>query len=223
MAHSTHGEQELVEALVALASATTPDDVEARRSEVGALLGERGPWTTLLDTLADRSLQVHRLERLATQDPLTGLANRRSFAQALKRELQRRRRVRGPAVVLLDLDGLKDLNDRFGHGAGDDAIRATAGRCLACVRAEDLAARLGGDEFAVLLPDTDLEGARIVAHRLRDAIEGTRVCGEPLRVSVGIAVTGPDGDNEGSLLAVADERLYRDKRQRKGQGLALVA
>ncbi|HJL19629.1 MAG TPA: GGDEF domain-containing protein [Sandaracinaceae bacterium LLY-WYZ-13_1] len=215
--------EEIVAALTALASAESPLEVERHRRAAIRVVGtDVDGLHALVEALADRSKQVWELERLATEDPLTGLANRRAFRQALVRELARRRRTRGPAVILLDLDGLKEINDRFGHAAGDEAIRLAAQACVASVRAGDLPARLGGDELALLLPDTDIDGAWVVADRVRGALEASTVCGVPLKVSLGVAVAGPDGDDEGSVLARADARLYEDKRDRKS-GLRLVA
>ena len=127
------------------------------------------------------------------------------------------------AVVLLDLDGLKRLNDELGHAAGDRAIVALAESAAQLVRGTDLVARLGGDEFAVLLPGASLEGARKLASRLRTEIERRTVEGRALRVSIGIAGCGEDqGPSEG-LLVRADQDLYRDKSQRKTKSNCVAA
>ena len=139
--------EELVHALKALVSADGPMELERQWRQAAKLLGEDSQgMRALVDALAEKSIRVYELERLATEDAMTGLANRRSFADALRRELARRRRAGGPAVLLLDLDCLKEINDRFGHAAGDEAIRLAAVACLEQVRAGDLVARLGGDE-----------------------------------------------------------------------------
>ncbi|HBQ18982.1 MAG TPA: hypothetical protein DEF51_50280 [Myxococcales bacterium] len=210
--------EELVHALKALVSADGPMELERQWRQAAKLLGEDSQgMRALVDALAEKSIRVYELERLATEDAMTGLANRRSFADALRRELARRRRAGGPAVLLLDLDCLKEINDRFGHAAGDEAIRLAAVACLEQVRAGDLVARLGGDELAILLPDTHVGGAEIVAERVREGIESQSVCGVRLRVSMGLAVAGPDGHDGAEVLAAADERMYEDKRARKGQ------
>ncbi|MGE0790452.1 MAG: GGDEF domain-containing protein [Sandaracinaceae bacterium] len=212
-----HLNPETLTALTDLAAATNPLEVERRRRAIERRAGEMSSeLTKLVDAVAERALRCCDLERLATEDPLTGLANRRSFHIALDRELARRSRGRGPSVILLDLDCLKEINDRFGHAAGDTAIRHAAKSCVNSVRGGDLVARLGGDEFAVLLPDTDFQGANVVADRIRDAIEACSVNGVPLKVSLGVAIAGPDGDDGAAILAEADERMYADKTVRRG-------
>ncbi len=169
----------------------------------------------LLDAMLQRVRRIEELERLAGHDPLTGIANRRVFREALDRELARVRRHGGSVgVVLLDLDELKLLNDRFGHATGDEAIIKTARRCRATVRAGDLVARLGGDEFAVVLPETDALGARMASLRLRLAVESEQVRSRPLRVSVGSASSQGEMDAE-ALLHAADRDLYADKASRR--------
>jgi diguanylate cyclase (GGDEF)-like protein len=153
---------------------------------------------------------------MAGRDPLTGVANRRTFSDALARELARHARTgQGVAVILLDLDGLKWINDTHGHAAGDAAIVSVARACEALLRTTDLVARLGGDEFVVLLSDVDEGGARVVARRVQAGIEKAVVAGSELRVSVGIAVAEAHGAKSEDLLAEADRQLYVDKRGRK--------
>ncbi len=213
----------LVSVLTELAAASNPEEVEGKRRELEHALREKYPSVApLVDAVAERALRCSELERLASEDSVTGLANRRAFSAAVRRELARRRRGLGPCLVLLDLDGLKEINDRFGHAAGDEAIRLTARACVASVRGGDLVARLGGDELAVLLPDTDLGGAKVVAERIRNAIEAEEVRGKPLRVSLGVAIAGPDGDDAAAILELADARMYDDKNRRR-HGLRLVA
>ncbi len=172
-------------------------------------------YEPLLAAMLARIRQIEELEQLAGHDPLTGVANRRAFQEALERELARVRRHGGSVgVVLLDLDELKPINDRFGHAAGDEAIVKVARQCRETVRAGDLVARLGGDEFAVVLPETDALGARMAALRLRLAVESARVRERPLRVSVGSAASRGDLDSD-ALLAAADRDLYADKESRR--------
>lgn len=214
---------DVIQSLAALAVADTPHAVErSRRTALNAAKGD-AHYMLLIDAIARKASRVFELERLATEDSLTGLANRRSFNAALGREFARRRRGRGPAVVMIDLDCLKTINDEHGHGAGDEAIRLTAEACVEAVRGGDLVARLGGDELAVLLPDTDAEGARAVAERIRATVETQQVCGVPLRASLGVAIAGPDGDDHASVVQTADARMYQDKRRRKEHILRLVA
>jgi diguanylate cyclase (GGDEF)-like protein len=161
-----------------------------------------------------------RLERLSHEDPLTGLANRRRWDAELAEACAAARRTgTSLAVVLVDVDRFKQINDRYGHSGGDEALRLIAGALTSRVRAGDVVARLGGDELAVLLPGTDLGRAVGLAEHLRVAalqLElGLRDAGPgPLTLSLGVAVaTGRDAVPE--LLTVeADAQLYRAKATR---------
>jgi diguanylate cyclase (GGDEF)-like protein len=159
-----------------------------------------------------------RLERLSHEDPLTGLANRRRWDAELAEACAAARRTgTSLAVVLADVDWFKQINDRYGHGGGDEALRLIAGALTSRVRAGDVVARLGGDELAVLLPGTDLGRAVAVAEQLRGAaLElGLPDAGPgSLTLSLGVAVaTGRDAVPE--LLTVeADAHLYRAKATR---------
>lgn len=155
---------------------------------------------------------VARLERLSREDPLTGLANRRSFDEALARELSEVRRHGGDvAVILCDVDHFKRVNDEQGHAAGDHVLRTLAAGMGDTARAEDLVARIGGDELAVLCPQSDLDEAVEVALRLADA---TARSGTGATLSVGVgAATGGDL-TPATLLARADADLYRAKETR---------
>jgi len=151
------------------------------------------------------------LELLATTDELTGLANRRRFHQELERELAAARRYRTPlSLLLLDLDGFKEINDTHGHQAGDQALHAIAQALQAEVRAPDLAARIGGDEFAVLLPQTGRAAAAVLAQRLARMVAGS--LSPPLSVSTSIGIATADGERDVDLLAAADASLYQGKR-----------
>jgi diguanylate cyclase (GGDEF)-like protein len=153
---------------------------------------------------ADRRRLVSELETLARTDPLTGLPNRRAWDETVIRELARARRDRTElCIAVLDIDQLKLVNDRSGHAAGDELLRATAARWLSALRASDYLARIGGDEFAVLLPDCPADEARLVVSRLRKAEIGPSY-------SAGIAAW--DGDEAAAnLLHRADMALYTAK------------
>jgi diguanylate cyclase (GGDEF)-like protein len=180
---------------------------------VGLLFG--GP---ILRTLGD----FRRVASQATTDSLTGLANRWTFDEELALEWRRAERVGDPlALILLDIDNFKTINDTQGHQAGDEVLRVVGEVLATSVRQVDLAARYGGEEFAVIVPETDLGGAIDLAERLRTALEseeielqnGTRLS---VTASFGAAVKGdlPGGEK---LVAAADERLYEAKRAGKNQ------
>jgi diguanylate cyclase (GGDEF)-like protein len=163
-----------------------------------------------------------RLSALAYEDPLTGLANRRGFEVELDRALGSARRYRGSiSLLMIDLDGMKQVNDRWGHPVGDEALRRVADVLRASLRSNDLAARLGGDEFAVVLPATSAEGAERVARRIRSRIASLSLPhGVRLSASVGMAVL--DGEGAASaggsaLVARADAALYAAKRGGKNR------
>ena len=214
----TDGDEPLVLALMHLANAHDSEAARHALLQVTRMLGERAHvYGPLLDALIARAQEVSKLRELADRDELTGAANRRAFNDALRRESARCRRTgHSLAVLYVDLDGLKTINDVHGHRAGDEAIRAVADACHEIVRASDLVARLGGDEFAVLLPDVDRKGAEIVRDRLRERIERAVVAGQQLRTSIGLAVMGAqDTMSHETLVAQADAELYRDKQERK--------
>ena len=177
---------------------------------------------------AERLLDFfHRRERelirLATTDPLTGLANRRAFFDALEIEVARSRRYPRPlSLLMVDVDGLRVVNDTRGHPAGDRVLAALAAILREGVREVDLPARYGGDEFAVLLPETPLDGAAIAAERLRAAVAGASFDdGLVLTLSVGVAATPPLEADAEKLVAEADAALYRAKNA-GGNRVALI-
>lgn len=154
-----------------------------------------------------------RLAQLASTDELTGLANRRRFTEALRLELARARRTGDPlALVLADVDHLKQINDTFGHPAGDAAIRHVASRLRQGCREIDLAARLGGEEFGLILPGTDRAGAVAVAERIRrDLADSTVASMGSVTASMGVTTFPHDGLLERQIVEAADARLYAAK------------
>lgn len=159
---------------------------------------------------------------LAITDPLTGLANHRQLVQALEAEIKRSRRTAQPlAVVLLDLDGLKQINDRHGHLAGSLAIRRVAEALLGSCRGTDTAARFGGDEFALVLPETGEAAAWHVARGIADRL-ATDAEKPNVSISVGVAVYPGNGETVEALLNAADVALYetKERRRAKPSGLA---
>src|SRR6058998_2798460 len=171
----------------------------------------------LAAAVAERTEAVDRLRRLAVSDPLTGLSNYRQLAHALDAEIRRSSRTDRPfAVVLMDLDGLKKVNDRYGHLVGSMALRRVAETLLGSCRGIDTAARFGGDEFALVLPETGDAAAWHVARRVAERVarDGEQ---PPLSVSVGVAVHPRDGTTLEALLNAADRSLYDSKARRRSR------
>jgi diguanylate cyclase (GGDEF)-like protein len=160
--------------------------------------------------------QLADLALASRRDPLTGLPNRRAFDEDLAREAARAARTGAPlAVVVLDVDRFKAVNDAHGHAAGDAVLRAVAARAAGAIRAGDVLARIGGEEFAILLAGADLARAVEAAERVRRALAGLPVeaAGRALAVtaSFGCAALGA-GEAPHALVARADARLYQAKR-----------
>lgn len=159
----------------------------------------------------DNARTHSELQRLATTDELTGLANRRRFQIELEREIASASRYHSPlSLLLLDLDNFKAINDNYGHSIGDHALRLVAQSIQRRLRAPDLVARLGGDEFAVLLPQTDRAAAESLARRLKTAIETAPAPFPTTTVSIGISTH--DRGEAADLLEAADRFLYQAKR-----------
>lgn len=157
-----------------------------------------------------------RLEQQVRTDALTGLLNRRGLEADAQRELAASRRLQAPlAVVVLDLDHFKDLNDSYGHAAGDTALVAVSGLLAHCLRRSDLLARLGGEEFVAVLPARDGARAGLVAERLRSRLEALRIDYEgnvlAVTASFGVTVAAPR-ESWPELLLRADAALYEAKR-----------
>jgi diguanylate cyclase len=252
-----------------------PDDVEKTEREAASLadgtktvqfqnryLGKGGEvhwmeWTSIplpdegliygvARDITDRKALEQELQRLSQHDPLTGLFNRRRFEEELRRQLAYTRRYgRGGALLMIDLDRFKQINDELGHAAGDEALREVARILRDNLRAGDtlardsiapgaeaeaeveaIVARLGGDEFVALLPEADAAGASLAAERLAEAvgespleIDGRRV---ELRVSIGVATFDECGlPGEIDLLAAADRAMYVAKAGGGGAKLAV--
>ena len=166
----------------------------------------------------DRSDESNRI--MAALDPLTGVANRRSLISALDRDVSRAIRTHQPiALMMVDIDHFKHVNDRYGHPAGDEVLCSVVSVLRQRVRAQDLVGRYGGEEFMVLLPDTDLVGAEQLARELCKAVEESRCLAqgagpEGVEVTVSIGVFGghlESGDSWDMLIAAADRALYEAK------------
>ncbi|RZA33754.1 MAG: diguanylate cyclase [Lysobacteraceae bacterium] len=212
-------------AVIFISGLDRPED-EANGLKMGASDYITKPFNqTVVMARVALHLQVVRqrrmLERLANIDGLTELANRRRFDEVYELEWQRARRARRPlSLALLDIDAFKQYNDRYGHPAGDRALRAVARLAGSAMRRPaDLAARYGGEELVLLLPETGAFEARQVVEQLRDAVAGLMIAHEAsgaapvLTASVGGATLEPDSAESASeLFEAADAALYRAKQ-----------
>ncbi|MFC1853289.1 GGDEF domain-containing protein [candidate division CSSED10-310 bacterium] len=167
----------------------------------------------------------NQVELLSLTDNLTGLCNMRSFMMTLEAEVERVRRFHHPfSLLMLDLDNLKYINDRFGHMKGSASIRAAASILRQLLRKTDTAARYGGDEFIILLPETDAEASLTTAERICAMIyhEPFIISGTNIRmsVSIGLASFPHDGQTADVLIAKADKALYKSKRTGKNKACA---
>lgn len=199
--------------------------LRARLSGRG-VCNERGDFVgyeiIVVDITEQRALEDH-LRRQASSDSLTGLANHRRLFEVLHAEIGRSKRTeRGFCLLLLDLDGLKGINDQFGHLAGDRALFRLARTLEDCCRSVDTAARQGGDEFALVLPETGPTAAALIARRICNLLE--KDSEEPsLSVSFGVASYPEEADSVGTLLYAADRTLYamKDKRPKVGRSASV--
>ena len=202
------------------------DEMLSRRRELTALVGRPVSLkTALADVLTSSGLlrvpilieydELKRLELNAVTDPLTGLQNRRLFAETFEKELNRARRYVQPlGLVTLDLHRFKEVNDKHGHPRGDDVLRAAAATLKKALRTSDSAFRIGGDEFALLLPQTDSPQALALCRRVETVFAEML---QPLQVTVavamdhGVAIFPQDAEQADQLIRIADERLYQLK------------
>lgn len=202
------------------------DEMLTRRRELSERLGRLVSLkTVLIDVLSSAGLirvpiileydDFKKLQVSAVTDPLTGLYNRRLFAESFEKELNRARRYGLPlGIVILDLHRFKEVNDRYGHPRGDDVLRAAATTLQKALRTSDSAFRIGGDEFALLLPQTDAAQAMALSRRIETVFAEIL---RPLQLAFsvtmdhGVATFPQDGEQSDQLIHAADERLYRLK------------
>ncbi|MDX6581003.1 MAG: hypothetical protein QOI10_187 [Solirubrobacterales bacterium] len=213
---------------VRVAKDGTPIDVSLGISPVHHADGSLIAISTIARDITDRKRFEAQLQHLADHDPLTDLANRRSFEEELdKRVAEARRYGTGGAVLMLDLDNFKYVNDALGHGAGDDLLRSVAALLRMRMRATDMLARLGGDEFAVYLAHADADAAGEVAHSLLEALREhvVPVDGRPIGVtaSIGVACFAEDTSSGDELLADADHAMYRAKDSGRDRAVTVSA
>jgi diguanylate cyclase (GGDEF)-like protein len=158
--------------------------------------------------------QRELLRTQARTDPLTGLLNRRAYYERLAEELARSARTEAPlAVILLDIDRFKPVNDTYGHAEGDRVLRAIGEQLQATVRLDETVARFGGEEFALIVAGAQPQQAFEAAERARSAIASVEVHGSPLSASAGIAAWPAHGSTADELLEAADQALYKAKRE----------
>lgn len=203
--------------------------VTALRDESG-----EGAAVVSLQDINQRKMMEIQVRELAFYDPLTGLPNRRLAMERLSQHLAEARRVQTRlAVLFIDLDHFKPINDELGHEVGDWLLQAVTQRILGCVRQSDTAARLGGDEFLVLLPSLQtIEAALLVAEKIRSALAEEFVTdhGAVLKISssIGVAIYPDHGHSDSDLLRIGDEAMYRAKKHSRdavelGWAMALPA
>ena len=174
-------------------------------------------YTHFNDMIAEIRERDARLSRLATTDPLTGLANRRHAMEVMQTMVSRARRKQEPfGLVMFDIDHFKHINDQYGHPVGDMVLKAVSGTLLRTAREIDLVARIGGEEFLVLCDKSDLDATQRIAERMRAAVEEAVIaCGDeaPLKVTAsgGVYAAVPESDDLEVLLARVDSALYRAK------------
>ncbi|HET7529564.1 MAG TPA: GGDEF domain-containing protein [Mycobacteriales bacterium] len=202
--HTVRALIEDVAALRALLTAQAPTSPERHRVIDDVLAAATTGYVDELTAI---------LESQATRDPLTGLPNRAGFNEVLGHEISSSERTAPPALLLIDLDGFKGVNDTDGHLAGDAVLRGVAGVLVDVARTSDVACRLGGDEFAIVLPRTSQRQAMAVARRLLSAARAAGSLASPhARVTLSIGIGWlPDARSVDELVAVADAALYRVK------------
>lgn len=181
-----------------------------QHDESGVLLA-----TGMLQDITRQKTREQELHRLATKDMLTGLSNRRHFMQRMEQERSRVQRFGSPCgLLMIDLDHFKQVNDRFGHAVGDEALKLFAEVATAQLRDIDTLGRLGGEEFAILLPGADIEGAYVLAERLRRALADAKLGAIPelqLTASIGVSVLTLEDASSDEPLLRADRAVYSAK------------
>ena len=208
------------------------EDMHTHRRELSEHMGRPVSLkTALLNVLSNAGLirvpvvmeyeEFKKLQVSAVTDPLTGLYNRRLFAEAFEKELTRARRYGLPlGLVILDLHRFKEVNDKYGHPRGDDVLRAAAKTLQKALRTSDFAFRIGGDEFALLLPQTDTVQALALSRRIETVfadILRPLALPFPVTMDLGVATFPQDGEHAEPLIRIADERLYRLKHAAHAQ------
>ncbi len=184
-----------------------------------ALMGLMAEVESLRNELQESKRRVGELEKIADQDPLAPVSNRRAFVRDLSRMISYAERYGVPtSLIFFDVNGLKHINDTHGHAAGDDALLSVANTLLSKTRDSDVVGRLGGDEFAVILAQVDEQAAMVKAEELAAAISAAplTIDGETVPVEVAYGIFPfQSGEDASSTLAEADRRMYERKRRMK--------
>jgi len=203
---------------VVLAAAFAASLIHQQHQSPGLVVGVTAASVLISVGMRERLERERDAARASARaDPLTGVANRRAMLERIVYEIARHGRTRRSfAVLVLDLDGFKLLNDRFGHLAGDDLLREVAAALQGAIRDQDTLARMGGDEFCVLAPETSASGAGTLAARATEAVSRVAAGIDALEASAGTALFPGDGRSAPALLHAADERLLDAKRRRRG-------
>jgi diguanylate cyclase (GGDEF)-like protein/PAS domain S-box-containing protein len=202
-----------------------PRRVVIDKARYGGADGKTAGIVATVVDITDREAMERELRRLATTDPLTGVGNRRHFLNVAELEMARlNRHFRPLSVIVFDIDMFKQINDGFGHGVGDDAIRAVADTCTAILRDIDVIGRTGGEEFSILLPESDLDAAKEVARRLHESIRNLKIRSDkgPVSFTASFGVTQvreTDSDIDAALRR-ADAALHEAKG--KGRDCVIV-
>lgn len=207
-----------------------PDDIELLRlmaEWVGGEIERENARAALTEQQRELLAANGKLESLATHDGLTEAKNRRAFNDKLAEEWSRAQRYGTPlSLVMFDVDKFKTYNDSFGHQAGDEVLKMLARTVMGLVRTTDFFARYGGEEFALILPNTDADGAYILADRLRERVEKAQWKERPVTASFGVSTVEIGMNNGEALIEAADKALYLSKergRNRVTQAMAPVS
>ena len=174
-------------------------------------------FSVVLRDVTERKSTGDEIRRLLITDQLTGVSNRARFYELAEAEFARWKRFRQPlSALMIDIDHFKRINDTYGHAAGDEVLRQVAVSLQTGLRSIDVIGRVGGEEFAILLPSIDLEGAEMVAERLRRTVAGLSPVSDgtaiPVTISLGVAQIDGDARAFDALLKAADAALYSAKQ-----------
>ncbi len=195
-----------------------------KRKEFLELMRERSAREALQEEIAKRLKLEKKLLHQTRTDELTGATNRRYFMQLGEEEINRSHRYGRPmSLLMLDLDHFKEINDKYGHSTGDEALQRFSQLCRSTLRKPDIFGRLGGEEFAIIIPEESLLGAEQTAERLRLRVEEAfATTAYRLTVSIGVTELGDEDTNIGDLLRRADSMMYKAKHRGRNRVIAFA-